>query len=179
MGDGMTTFQPAHDPGSNPSSAGNHDAEEIKRLLRFFEIDQKTREAGRELFTLFDPPADEIFTKFYQKVQAFAINPHVTDAAIERLKAKQRAHWAALLTANFSPDYIQSIRRIGGQHREIALGSMWFVAGYAQLKIIFINLIAAAGFPPEKKDVLVIALEKYVAVDMALALSAYDSVLLD
>jgi len=179
MGVGMTISRSAHDPGGSPSSVANHDADEIERLLRFFEIDQQTREAGRELFALFDPHADAIFGKFYQKVQAFAVNPHVTDAAIVRLKAKQRAHWAALLTANFSPDYIQGIRRIGGQHREIELGSMWFVAGYAQLKIIFLNLIVAAGFPPEKKDALILVLEKYVAVDMALALSAYDSVLLD
>jgi hypothetical protein len=39
--------------------------------------------------------------------------------------------------------------------------------------------IAALNVLPEKKIDLMTALEKYVAIDLALALTSYDSVILD
>jgi hypothetical protein len=53
------------------------------------------------------------------------------------------------------------------------------VAGYAKLKIELMQRIAAADVPPEKKIDLMTTLEKYVAIDMALALASYDAVVLD
>jgi hypothetical protein len=38
---------------------------------------------------------------------------------------------------------------------------------------------AGHGYSPDRKGALILALEKYVAIDMGLALSAYDSVLVD
>jgi hypothetical protein len=43
------------------------------------------------------------------------------------------------------------------------------------LKFEFMNIIVASDLPPTEKGHLLGALEKYVALDMALALSAYGS----
>ena len=51
--------------------------------------------------------------------------------------------------------------------------------GYAKLKLEFLKVIAATDLPPEKKIDLLATLEKYAAVDMALAFSSYDAVLID
>ena len=39
--------------------------------------------------------------------------------------------------------------------------------------------IVSSNLSQERKGALILALEKYVAIDMGLALSAYDSVVLD
>ena len=56
---------------------------------------------------------------------------------------------------------------------------MWYVAGYMTLKISFTNVIAETALPPITKGRLIKSLDKFVAFDMALALSTYDAVVLD
>ena len=85
----------------------------------------------------------------------------------------------ALFNSDFGRDYVQSVRRIGIQHRDIALNPSWYVAGYVKLKLELMQRIAALDVSPDKKICLMLTLEKYVAIDMALALTPYDSVILD
>jgi len=147
--------------------------------MKFLDINDDTRARGRELWELLDPHADAVIENFYAQVRIFDISAHVTDAAIERLKARQREHWASLFDAQFSDDYIKSVRRIGIQHRDITLNPMWYVAGYMMLKIAFTNVIAEAALPPITKGRFIKTLDKFAAFDMALALSTYDAVVLD
>lgn len=65
------------------------------------------------------------------------------------------------------------------RHREIDLDLMWYVLGYAALKISFTEVIIDSQLPPITKGRLVKALEKYVAFDMALALSTYSAAVVD
>lgn len=165
----------------NPSlAASNGAAEDITERLRdFLEIDDRSKQNARVLLALFTAHADDIVGEFYRKVQRSEISPHVTDDAVELLKAKQKAHWTALFSSDFGRGYAQSVRRAGIQHRDIALNPSWYVAGYAKLKIEFMQWIAMLDVPPDKKNGLITTLEKYVAIDMALALASYDSVILD
>lgn len=103
----------------------------------------------------------------------------MTDAAIARLMGKQKQHWASLFTSQFDEDYTNSVRRLGVRHREMDLDPMWYVLGYGALKIAFIEAIVDSATPPIKKGRLVKALEKYVAFDMAVALSTYSLVMVD
>ena len=151
----------------------------ISNLLRFIEIDDETKERGHEIWQLLEPHAGAIVANFYGKVRAFEISAHVTDAAIERLKAKQKQHWASLFASQFETVYANSVRRVGIQHRDIALDPMWYVLGYMVLKIAFTEVLADAALPPIRKGRLIKALDKYVAFDMALALSTYNAVVVD
>jgi methyl-accepting chemotaxis protein len=161
-------------------AASNGAADDVTERLRdFLEIDDSSKQNARVLLALLAAHADDIFTSFYRKVQRSEISPHITDDAIERLKAKQKAHWVALFSSDFSRGYAQSVRRIGIRHREVALNPSWYVAGYAKLKIELMQRVAALDVPPEKKTDLMTTLEKYVAMDMALALSCYDVDILD
>jgi hypothetical protein len=165
----------------NPSLvASNGAADEItERLRNFLEIDAGSKQNARVLLELFALHFDDIIDGFYRKVQSSRISPHVTDDAIERLKAKQKAHWIELFSSDFDRGYAQSVRRIGIKHREIDLNTSWYVAGFAKLKVDLIRQIAAANVPPEKKVDLIITLEKYVAMDMALALASLSAEILD
>ena len=81
----------------------------------------------------------------------------------------------ALVTAN----HFTGISRIGVRHRDIDLNPMWYVAGYTRLKLAFIEVILKSDLHVVTKGQFVKTLDKYIAIDMALALSAYDAVILD
>jgi len=151
----------------------------IPELLQFLEIDDDTMGRGRELWELIGPHADSIIDSFYARVRTFNISPAVTDASVQRLKIRQKEHWAALFDSRFGADYIDSVCRVGVKHRDIDLNPLWYVAGYISLKIAFTDVIAKAPLPPITKGRFMKALDKYVAFDMALALSAYNVVVVD
>jgi hypothetical protein len=151
----------------------------IDGLLAFLEIDDETRRHGRELWTVLAPRTDRIIGDFYRRVQRAQISPHVTDEAIGRLKIQQRAHWSDLFNSRLGEEFAARVRRVSFRHREIALNPAWYVAGYMTLKIEFTKVVAEAEMPPVNKGRLMKALDKFTALDMALALSAYDAVVLD
>lgn len=151
----------------------------INKLFAFLEIDSEARASALVLSDLLTPHLDEIIDEFYQKVQAFDISPHVTDPVIDLLKQKHKRHWIGLFHSQFHDEYFAGIRRIGMRHRDIELSPMWYVAGYMRLKLAFIEVIIRSEFSAVTKGQLVKTLEKYIAIDMALALSTYDAVLLD
>jgi hypothetical protein len=91
----------------------------------------------------------------------------------------QKKHWAALLSSQCDDDYAAGVRRVGVRHREINLSLAWYVAGYAAIKIEFVNVIVHCDHPVATKGHLIRTLEKYVALDTALALSVHDMALVD
>jgi hypothetical protein len=151
----------------------------VAQLRDFLELDDASKQYASVLRALFAAHADAIVGEFYCEIQKSAIGSYVPDGAIDWLKIKQKAHWETLFNSDFGRDYVQSVRRIGIRHRDIALGPSWYVAGYAKLKIEFMQRISMLDVSPEKKIGLATTLEKYVAIDMALALASYDSVILD
>jgi hypothetical protein len=174
-------------PGDQAAAGGEYGAPKlamtgdtmISEVLRFVEIDDETRARGHEIWELVAPHAETIVASFYEKARAFDIGNHFTDATIERLKAKQMRHWASLFGSRFDQVYERSVFQVGIRHRDIALNPMWYILGYAVLKISFTEVIAEAALPPIRKGRLMKALDKYVALDMALALSTYGAVVFD
>lgn len=112
------------------------------------------------LLTLFNMRADDIIGDFYRKMQRSVIGSYVTDDTVGRLILKQKAHWEALFKSNLSRAYVESVRRIGIRHRDIALNPSWYVAGYAKLKIELMKRIAALDASSDKKISLMMTLEK-------------------
>lgn len=166
-----------HYPSIASSIGETRDA--IEQLCDFLEIDDITKQHARVLLALFTGCGDEITSEFYNKVQRSIIGGYITNDAVERLISKQKDHWAALFSSEFGRDYVLSVRRIGIQHRDIALSPLWYVAGYTKLKLSMMERISALDVSQDKKAALATTLEKYVAMDMALALATYHSVIVD
>ncbi len=101
------------------------------------------------------------------------------EPTIERLKVKQKEHWRALFNSEFDEGYQRSVTMIGIKHQEIGLDPKWYIAGYAIMKAGFAEHIFAAPVPARLKSALIMTLDKYVAIDMALALSTYSSWIVD
>ena len=151
----------------------------IAKLLKFMQIDDATKASAATLSALLAPRIDGIIDQFYNKVQDFDISPHVTSQTVVALKVRQKQHWIELFRSQFEEDYLRNVRRIAMRHRDIELSPMWYVAGYMTLKLSFIEVILRSAHPTEIKGQLVKTLDKYIAIDMALALSVYDTVVLD
>ena len=151
----------------------------ISQLLTFIEIKNDTIQLGPEIWRLLEPRVEGILQNFYAKVDSFHVNARPSGSAVGNLIKKQKKHWNALFTSQFDEEYANSVRRLGMRHREIDLDLMWYVLGYASLKISFTEVIIDSQLPPITKGRMVKALEKYVAFDMALALSTYSAAVVD
>jgi hypothetical protein len=151
----------------------------LSELLEFLEIDDQTKRYAPQLWQVLAPHADEIIDAFYRKVEDSHIHSHITPATVERLKQAQKKHWTALFSSSCDDDYAAGVRRVAFRHREINLSLAWYVAGYAAIKIEFINVIVHSDYPVATKGHLIRTLEKYVALDTALALSVHDMAVVD
>lgn len=151
----------------------------INKLLDFLDVDAATRRSGKLLSDLLAPQLDVIIDHFYNRVQDFDINPNVTNRAIASLKISQKQHWVELFNSQFDEGYLRKARRVAVRHRDIQLDPMWYIAGYMRVKLAFIEVIIRSHFPSEVKGQLIKTLDKYIAIDMALALGTYDTVVLD
>ena len=151
----------------------------MQELLRYLGIDARDRLLARRLWNYIDEPSTEIIASFYRNTRQSAVGVMLDAAAIERLKVKQKEHWRALFISDFDERYQRSVTMIGIKHHEIGLDPKWYIAGYAIIKNAFAERILDAPLPPRLKSALILTLEKYVAVDMALALSTYSSWLID
>jgi len=152
----------------------------MNTLLQFLEFDDETRQLGKALWEILAPRTDDVLDTFYRRVRHAGLEPPLSDASIAALKVKQRAHWRGLFCSDFDDDYVASVRRIGIRHRDIGLDLATYVAAYMALKIEFTDLVVGRPeLPVLAKGRLIKTLYKYVALDMALALSTYDAALID
>jgi|SRR5581483_508086 len=151
----------------------------MNELIRYLGIDTRAELLAERLWFLLEGSVEEIIAAFYDNTRHSGAGVLLDDASIERLKVRQKQHWHSLFCSGFDQDYVRSVSLIGIKHHEIGLDSKWYIAGYAIIKAAFAGKIMEAPLPLGAKSALIITLEKYVAVDMALALSAYSSWLVD
>jgi hypothetical protein len=148
-------------------------------LLRFLCIDEESQRYARRIWDIIEPKLDEAIDIFYAAIRNSPVGGLIPDDVLERLRPKQSEHWARLFTSNFDVVYANSVRRAGIRHRDIGLDAMWFIAAYMSLKAELTNLIVHADIPTTEKGRLVRTLDKYVAVDMGLAVSTYLAAVVD
>jgi len=151
----------------------------IEQLKQFLDIDDDVQKLGRDLWDVLEPSIDMVLDTFYDKMRTAGMGPHLSDAAVARLKAKQRDHWESLFRSRFDEHYTTGARRVGIRHRDVNLDIPSYVAGYAALKIEFVNIIVQANLPVLTKGLLIKTLDKYVAFDMAQALTIYEAAIVD
>jgi methyl-accepting chemotaxis protein len=153
--------------------------DDIGKLLAFLDVDGESGALAKVLSDLLMPQLDAIIDDFYGRVRALDLHPHMTDQVVARLKSRQKRHWAALFASEFGSDYIKSTQQIGIRHKDVELDPKWYVAGYMRLKLAFTEIVLRADLPAVAKGKLLKVLDKYVAIDMALALSTYEMAVLD
>lgn len=151
----------------------------MQELILYLGIDTQARLLAKRLWHFLDEPSTEIIASFYRDTRQSGVSLLLDEQTIARLQIKQRDHWRALFNSDFDASYERSVTMIGIKHHEIGLDPKWYIAGYAIMKSRFAEQVLQAPLPKRLKASLVITLEKYVALDMALALSTYSAWLVD
>ncbi len=151
----------------------------MEGLLRFLAIDANSRRDAEDIWALIEHRAPEIIERFYVDVRRSNADLPLTDQMIDHLKIRQKEHWKYLFESRFDQRYFSNASLVGIKHFEIGLDARWYIAGYMKMKSEFLLEIFGASLPPRSKTQLIMTLEKYVALDMALAISSYTSLLVD
>lgn len=151
----------------------------MDKLIQFLAIDSTARCQAAAIWPIIEHRIDPIVESLYADVQQSDTALALSDQTIQRLKVTQREHWRALFESPLDLQYFNRASLIGIRHSQIGLDPKWYIAGYARIKSDFARIILDAELPPTTKTDFVITLDKYVALDMALAVSSYTSLLLD
>lgn len=151
----------------------------MDQLIRFLGIDARAMHYAKLLWPLIHEHAGGIIDNFYAETGRSDMGPTMDAETIARLKHKQIEHWQALFASKFDKQFFNRASLVGIKHREVGLDPKWYVAGYTRIKGQFAKLIMDAPLSTSTKSNLVATLDKYVALDMALAVSSYSSWLVD
>jgi hypothetical protein len=147
----------------------------MNELLRFVGIDKEARDDASCVWLLLRAHLDRVIEDFYASVKDIDLGISIDDVMIDRLKTRQKQHWEALFGSQFDQRYFDSVSLIGIKHREIGIDPKWYIAGYADMKTRLTRVIRDSALLPTTKARLIEVLDKYVVVDMAVAVSSYDA----
>jgi len=151
----------------------------MEELIRFVGIDFEVRRSMREAWPLIEDRIESIIGNFYDDVGRSGIEIALSEETIGHLKVKHREHWRSLFTGAFDQQYLDRASLVGIKHYQIGLDPRWYVAGHARIKGDMVAVILDSHLPAATKSKLVQALDKYAALDMALAISSYTALLVD
>ena len=151
----------------------------MEELIRFLAIDLKDRRNAEDFWPLIEYPLGSILGNFYADIQRSSIDFVLSDQTIDHLKIKQKEHWRSLFASRFDQQYFNSASLVGIKHYELGLNPQWYIAGYAKIKSDITQIILQSPLSPPTKFEFVKTLDKYVALDMAIAISSYTSLLVD
>ncbi|EJW10154.1 methyl-accepting chemotaxis receptor protein [Rhodovulum sp. PH10] len=154
---------------------------QLDERLAFVEIDAETRALLRELRPLIAAHLPGILDDFYRQVKRHppAAKMFRDDRHIRHARDKQLAHWDTIAAAEFSDDYVRSVRRIGEAHNTLGLEPRWYIGGYSFVAVRLLATIEHAipsglfGRGAEKKAKLLGAFVKAAMLDMDFAISVY------
>lgn len=150
----------------------------IDPLISFLDIDPRSQRSARLIWPMVERRALAAIDLFYDTI--CTILPRTPSGEeIEQLKAQHCRRWPRLFDGKFDQDYINSASLIGIRHCEMGLECRWHVAGYARLRAEVAAAILESRLPGRSKSHLVVTLDKYLALDMAISVSSYTSIWVD
>jgi protoglobin len=151
----------------------------METMLRFLAIDRESQHHAAQIWNLVEPRTASIIENFYAEVSRSDLGFSISETTIHHLKTKQAEHWKKLFESKFDREYFNNASLVGIKHYEIGLDVRWYIAGYTKIKTCFSMEILNARSPLSSKAQLLATLDKYIALDMALAISSYTSLLVD
>jgi methyl-accepting chemotaxis protein len=152
----------------------------IDDRLRFADIDQATKADIRAVWAIVAPKLTPIFKEFYDHLARTPAMANMIGTQTGRLQSAQRDHWGRLFSGSFDAVYVESVRRIGRVHHRIGLEPRWYIAAY-QFALTRLTgvLTAHHRFNRRKLTRHLMALQKAVFLDLDLAISVYQDVLIE
>jgi Protoglobin len=147
---------------------------DLAELLQVLGIDERTRDYGRQLAGILEQHGDDLFSEFYQRISKISFAYKFGIGQVETLKQRQLKHWINLFTCRLDVNYMRNAALVGDVHRQRGIEPLLYIAGYSIVKSVLMGIIARKDIVPAVKGGLVIALEKYISLDMGLAMVGYS-----
>jgi hypothetical protein len=147
---------------------------DLRELLQVIGIDDRTRAQGLRLAAIIDQHGEALFSKFYERISHISFAYKFRDDEVDTLKKKQFDHWKYLFTCNMDANYVRNAAIIGDVHRQKGIEPLLYIVGYSIIKSSLMDIIASADMPPADKGRLMVALEKYISLDVGLAMVGYS-----
>ncbi len=154
--------------------------QDIAGRLRYARIDPETTAELRRVWKTIEPSLPAILKRFYSHVGTEPRLAAQIGTRTEDLARAQTRHWAQVFAGSFDADYARSAEAIGRAHHRIGLEPRWYIAGYQfVLNEIVAVLVAKSGWRRKALTSAITAVNKAVLLDMDIALSVYQTVLLE
>ncbi|WP_310618898.1 globin-coupled sensor protein [Flexibacterium corallicola] len=152
----------------------------LNSLLEFYEIDQNTLHEAAALWPFISQSLPKILNAFYVHLSRTPQLQECVEGKVENLKSVQSLHWKMLFTKPFSEEYMYSIAKIGKAHVKIGLSPDWYMGGYNFiLSRISNSLRTKFRWSSLKLSRAISVIQKIILLDMAFAIEAYQSILMD
>lgn len=157
-----------------------HRPEEFQARLSFAGIDQTVIDSLRIVWPTIEKNLDRILGDFYSHLKKHPEMAALVGDQQPKLENAQKSHWAKLFTQGFDTDYLESINRIGRVHSRIGLEPKWYIAAY---KFVLVELqqviIRKHRFSPRKLTAVLSHVTTAVMLDLDIAVSTYQAILLE
>ncbi|WP_439572754.1 methyl-accepting chemotaxis protein [Phreatobacter sp.] len=154
-------------------------AKTLASRLVFHGIDEPTLQALKLAWKDIAGDLPRILEGFYQHVGAMPNLAAMIGSQQGRLVSAQTKHWERLFSGRFDADYEAGVRRIGLTHHRIGLEPGWYIGGYSfVMKELYGVVVRAHRFRPNAAVIRLKAITAAIMVDMDLAISVYQEVLL-
>ncbi len=154
--------------------------DELSHRIAFARLDQAALRTLPEIWSIVQPHLTEILAGFYTHMRGEPRLARLIGDRSDALAAAQGRHWGRVFSGNFDAEYARSVRAIGLAHHRIGLEPRWYIAAYQYvLGEVTALLVARAGLRKTHLTLQLQALNKAVFIDMDLAISVYQEVLLE
>lgn len=152
---------------------------DLSERLRFYTIDERTKKDLADFAPRLSKALPPIVAAFYEHLSAYSDLMALFDneAAIERAKSAQIAHWTRVFSGNFDQTYTESVLRIGKTHARIGLEPRWYVGGYAVSLGQLVAVVAKQTkgiFSGDKIERLSSALVRAAMLDLEVVITVYS-----
>ncbi|WP_426026527.1 methyl-accepting chemotaxis protein [Brevundimonas sp. TSRC1-1] len=106
---------------------------DIQERLAFLKLDDEARAALADTRPVVEAALSQTLDAFYDQVRATPDVAHFfnSETHISGAKSAQAKHWSLIASGDFTPDYVEGVRRIGRTHARIGLEPRWYIGGYA------------------------------------------------
>ena len=154
--------------------------DQIKDLGVTLGIDPASEDAMQVAWRVLEPRAGLLIDRFYEhpavKPQFAALDPD----RVVGLKRAQEEHWRELFLSRLSPDYEARVRRVAIAHRRIGLPMHHYLMAYFIMGNVLADEIRETfADAPDLLVRVLVALPRYIALDVAMTVRVYDAVTLD
>lgn len=155
---------------------------DIEERLRFFELNERQRDALRALRPIVQRCIGRALDRFYARARTTPETARFfrDDAHVAAARGAQTRHWMRLLDGRFDADYYDSVRRIGTVHAHIGLEPRWYIGAYSLVLAEIVQAIDRRVSPWKRllglrarRGEMIAALTTAALLDMELSISIY------